>query len=50
VLAPIPTAGLGPSDVAALRDRTRNIIDEARHTLQRELEAEHRGARTQKAG
>ena len=41
VLPPIPTTGLGPTDVASLRDRTRDIIDAARHTLQRELDAEH---------
>jgi 1-acyl-sn-glycerol-3-phosphate acyltransferase len=50
VLAPIPTAGLRPEDVAELRDRTRAIIDEARHTLQRELDAERRGVRAQKPG
>jgi 1-acyl-sn-glycerol-3-phosphate acyltransferase len=44
VLPPIPTTGLTHADVAALRDRTRDLIDAARHTLQRELDAEHRGA------
>src|SRR3954470_387776 len=36
VLAPIPTTGMTSADVAELRDRTRDIIDAARHTLQRE--------------
>ena len=37
VLAPIPTAGLTNADVAALRQRTQAIIDDARHALQVEL-------------
>ncbi len=39
VLDPIETAELTLADVSALRDRTRTIIDEARRTLQRELDA-----------
>ena len=50
VLSPIPTTGLGPDDVAALRDRTRDVIDAARHELQRELEAERSGKRAQRVG
>jgi 1-acyl-sn-glycerol-3-phosphate acyltransferase len=50
VLAPIPTTGMGPDDTAALRDRTRSVIDAARHELQRELEAERSGKRAKKAG
>ena len=50
VLAPISTTGMGPDDTAALRDRTRNVIDAARHELQRELEAERSGKRAKKAG
>jgi 1-acyl-sn-glycerol-3-phosphate acyltransferase len=42
VLAPIPTTGLTNADVAALRDRTRDIIDAARRGLQRELAGETR--------
>lgn len=38
VLPPIPTTGLTSADIAALRDRTRDVIDAARHALQRELE------------
>jgi 1-acyl-sn-glycerol-3-phosphate acyltransferase len=38
VLAPIPTTGLTSADIPALRDRTRDLIDAARRTLQRELE------------
>jgi len=49
VLAPIPTTGMGPGDVPALRDRTRDIIDAARHELQHELQAE-RSRRARKAG
>lgn len=37
VLAPIPTAGMTNRDVAALRDRTRALIDAERRQLQREL-------------
>jgi len=37
VLAPISTTGLTLADLATLRDRTRDTIDAARHTLQREL-------------
>ena len=37
VLAPIETAGLTPDDVPALRERTKAIIDDARHELMREL-------------
>jgi 1-acyl-sn-glycerol-3-phosphate acyltransferase len=43
VLAPIATTGLTNADVAALRDRTRDTIDAARHVLQRELAGEVRG-------
>jgi 1-acyl-sn-glycerol-3-phosphate acyltransferase len=43
VLHPIPTAGLTGADVPALRDRTRDLIDAARRTLQRELAAEWAG-------
>ncbi|MES2176594.1 MAG: lysophospholipid acyltransferase family protein [Gemmatimonadota bacterium] len=39
VLAPIPTTGMTSADVADLRNRTRDIIDAARHELQRELAA-----------
>jgi 1-acyl-sn-glycerol-3-phosphate acyltransferase len=45
VLAPIPTTGLTNLDIAALRDRTRNVIDEARHALQRELAGELAGSK-----
>jgi 1-acyl-sn-glycerol-3-phosphate acyltransferase len=38
VLPPIPTTGLTSADIPALRDRTRDVIDAARHALQRELE------------
>jgi 1-acyl-sn-glycerol-3-phosphate acyltransferase len=44
VLPPIPTTGLTSADIAALRDRTRDTIDAARQTLQRELEAERVGS------
>ena len=37
VLAPIETAGLGPADVPALRDRTRAAIDAGRIALAAEL-------------
>ena len=37
VLAPITTAGLTLSDLPTLRERTRDTIDAARRTLQREL-------------
>jgi 1-acyl-sn-glycerol-3-phosphate acyltransferase len=37
VLPPIPTIGLKNTDLPALRDRTRQIIDDARRELQREL-------------
>ena len=43
VLAPISTAGMTSADLPALRDRTRALIDAARHELQRELRTE-RGA------
>ncbi len=43
VLAPIPTAGLTSSDVPALRDSTRDLIEATRRELQRELAAsDHR--------
>jgi 1-acyl-sn-glycerol-3-phosphate acyltransferase len=44
VLPPIPTTGLTPHDIAALRDRTRATIDAARHVLQQELAAELAGS------
>lgn len=50
VLAPIPTAGMSGDDVATLRDRTRDLIDAARHELQRELEADRGSRRAKKAG
>jgi 1-acyl-sn-glycerol-3-phosphate acyltransferase len=37
VLAPIATAGMTLADVGALKDRTRQAIDDARRALQREL-------------
>ena len=37
VLEPIPTEGLGPGDVAALRERVRSLLMEARHRLEHEL-------------
>jgi 1-acyl-sn-glycerol-3-phosphate acyltransferase len=40
VLEPIPTAGLTSADLPELRDRTRQIIAEARRELQLRLEAE----------
>jgi 1-acyl-sn-glycerol-3-phosphate acyltransferase len=40
VLPPIPTTGLTSADIATLRDRTRDVIDVARRSLQRELERE----------
>src|SRR4030081_2378276 len=45
VLAPIPTTGMTNRDVAALRDRTRALIDAERHVLQRELAGELAGER-----
>jgi len=50
VLAPIPTTGMTSADVAALRDRTRDVIDAARHELQRELEATRGNRRKAMAG
>ena len=44
VLPPIPTAGMTNQDVAALRDRTRALIDAERRVLQRELAGELAGA------
>lgn len=44
VLAPISTTGLTNQDVAALRDRTRAVIDAERRVLQRELASELAGA------
>jgi 1-acyl-sn-glycerol-3-phosphate acyltransferase len=44
VLPPIPTKGMTNADVAALRERTREVIDVARHELQQKLAAEARGA------
>lgn len=43
VLAPIPTTGLTSADIATLRDSTRDAIDAARRTLQKELAAEQAG-------
>ncbi len=43
VLAPIDTTGLTLDDVAALRDRTRDIIAEARTALMREMRDGNRG-------
>jgi 1-acyl-sn-glycerol-3-phosphate acyltransferase len=40
VLPPIPTTGMTNQDVAALRDRTRALIDAERRVLQRELAGE----------
>jgi 1-acyl-sn-glycerol-3-phosphate acyltransferase len=40
VLPAIPTAGMTNHDVAALRDRTRALIDAERRALQRELDGE----------
>jgi hypothetical protein len=40
VLSPIPTTGMTNRDVAALRERTRALIDAERRVLQRELAAE----------
>ncbi|MEP6619856.1 MAG: lysophospholipid acyltransferase family protein [bacterium] len=40
VLEPIPTKGLTNADVAALRERTRTVIDAARRELQHELAGE----------
>jgi 1-acyl-sn-glycerol-3-phosphate acyltransferase len=44
VLPPIPTTGLTSHDIPALRDRTRDTIDAARHVLQQELVAEQAGS------
>jgi 1-acyl-sn-glycerol-3-phosphate acyltransferase len=44
VLPPIPTKGMTNADVAALRERTREVIDVARRELQQKLAAEARGA------
>ncbi|HJX86384.1 MAG TPA: hypothetical protein VJ277_02385, partial [Gemmatimonadales bacterium] len=33
VLEPVDTAGLGPEDVPALRDRVRDVIERARREL-----------------
>jgi 1-acyl-sn-glycerol-3-phosphate acyltransferase len=51
VLEPIPTAGLTTADLGDLKARARQVIDEARRALQRELgivrgaaEAEHAGS------
>jgi hypothetical protein len=41
---------MGPEDVAALRDRTRDVIDAARHELQNELDAERGNRRKATAG
>ena len=46
VLEPIPTTGLTNADTAALRERTRTLIDVARRELQREL-AEADGVKRQ---
>ena len=37
VLEPIETTGLTPDDVPALRERTKALIDDARHALMRQL-------------
>jgi 1-acyl-sn-glycerol-3-phosphate acyltransferase len=50
VLAPIPTTGMTAADVATLRDRTRDVIDAARHELQNELDAERGNRRKTAAG
>jgi 1-acyl-sn-glycerol-3-phosphate acyltransferase len=39
VLEPIPTEGLGPRDVAALRERVRTLIDRTRREMLHELSA-----------
>jgi 1-acyl-sn-glycerol-3-phosphate acyltransferase len=44
VLPPIPTTGLTSHDIPALRNRTRDTIDAARHVLQQELAAEQAGS------
>ena len=44
VLDPIETAGMTLDDLPALRDRAREVIDAARHELQRELADEARRA------
>ena len=48
VLEPVETAGLGPGDVPALRDRVRRMIEEARADIRRELgiEGENGGEKT----
>ena len=43
VLPPVPTEGMTNADVAALRDRVREMIDAARRGLQRELQRELAG-------
>ena len=43
VLPPIETKGMGPRDVPALRNRVRDLIDEARRDLLRELRTERAG-------
>lgn len=45
VLEPIETAGMGPGEVAALRDRVRTLIGETRDELLAELAAEGKGGR-----
>jgi 1-acyl-sn-glycerol-3-phosphate acyltransferase len=40
VLEPIPTEGLTTADLPALRDQTRQLISDARHVLQRELQGQ----------
>jgi 1-acyl-sn-glycerol-3-phosphate acyltransferase len=49
VLSPISTTGLTNQDVAALRDRTRALIDAERRELQRELQRELAGGRADAA-
>jgi 1-acyl-sn-glycerol-3-phosphate acyltransferase len=44
VLPPISTIGLTSHDIPALRNRTRDTIDAARHALQQELAAEQAGS------
>jgi 1-acyl-sn-glycerol-3-phosphate acyltransferase len=44
VLPPISTTGLTSHDIPALRNRTRDTIDAARHALQQELAAEQAGS------
>jgi 1-acyl-sn-glycerol-3-phosphate acyltransferase len=45
VLPPIPTTGLGPDDVPALRERVRDAIDAARRALREELDDARRPER-----